>query len=118
MREARLIFLRVFSHSGRSLCQHALDLEQAERDRQLLLEGLHAVLGAHAALVEQERLALDVARDQRRDDARARSAQQLGDGMIAGPRPSAARTGAPKLGWITAAACSISPADPTIAALP
>src|SRR5205814_901204 len=39
-------------------------------------------------------------------------------GMMALPQPTAARSGAPSLGCSSAAACSYSPASPTMAALP
>ena len=40
------------------------------------------------------------------------------DGMMAMPPPTAARNGAPSVGWRMAAACSYSPCSPTMAALP
>src|SRR2546421_5511928 len=42
----------------------------------------------------------------------------LAEGMMALPPPTAARSGAPSFGCSSAAACSYSPASPTMAALP
>ncbi len=52
-------------------------------------------------------------------DTRAPAAATLRfDGMIAAPPPIASRMGFPMRGWRIAAACSISPSVPTMAALP